>query len=56
MIARTIEIPDWIIDDIPDFLLSGDFWCGYFSGAFSLAAIVTAGLLYWANNFNPFGR
>jgi hypothetical protein len=47
MLALTLEIPDW--------LLNGTFWCGYFSGVFSAAVIVFLALLYWARNFNPFG-
>jgi hypothetical protein len=47
MLALTIDIPDWLLD--------GSFWGGYFSGAFSVCVIVFLLLVYWARNFNPFG-
>jgi hypothetical protein len=47
MLALTIEIPDW--------LLNGDFWFGYFCGIFTLGVIGTIALAYLNNNFDPFG-
>jgi hypothetical protein len=47
MLALTIDIPDWLMD--------GAFWCGYFSGVLSVVVIVFILLVYWARNFNPFG-
>ena len=45
MLALTIEIPDW--------LLNGDFWLGYFCGIFTVGVI---GAIALSNNFKPFDK